>query len=99
MNKETANSNIPILLTIFNIIICFPILIWPLLFFHIGDMLESSINHVWIKFFTMLFYPVIFIGNIFLSRFLFKKGSKKIAILISVILGICGGSFIYTLFF
>lgn len=93
MKKKENNSNIPIWLIVLNILICFPILIWPLLFFHVGDMLESGIKYVWIKFFIMLFYPIIYIVNFFLSNKLFKNGYKQIAILISITLGICGGYF------
>jgi len=98
ISKENINSDIPTWLKKLNIIILFPIIIWPLLFMNAGDMLDSQIEYVWAKFFLMLFYPGILIGNVFLSKKLYNLGYGKIAVMISIFLGLCGGWFVCEIF-
>ena len=98
-NKTTHFSIVPKWLRILNIAILFPILIWPLLFFNAGALLDSSLDYKWIYFFLMLSYPAILIGNIYLSKKLFESGYKKLAIIISLTLGVCGIWFFNSIFY
>jgi len=98
INKVNVSLSVPAWLKILNIIILFPIIIWPLLFFNAGDMLDSGIEYIWIIFLLMLFYPGILVGNIFLSKKLYKNGYGKIAIVISIFLGLCGVWFVCKIF-
>jgi hypothetical protein len=90
-------SNVPILLRMLNILTLFPIIVWPFLFFHVDDMMESSMKYKWPIFIFMLVYPLILIGNIFLTTKLYKLGYKKTANLISIMLAIIFGYLIFQL--
>lgn len=98
IRNEYLNSGIPTWLKMLNISILLPIIIWPLLFMHAGEMLDSQIEYVWIKFLLMLFYPAILIGNIFFSKKLYNQGYGKLAVMISIFLGLCGGWFVCDIF-
>ena len=97
MKMTEVKTIVPTWLKVWNIFILFPISIWPFLFFNVDDMLESSMKCRCIIFVWMLIYPVVLLGNVFLTYKLFKRGHRKTAIFISLLLGVLVAMFMHFL--
>jgi len=88
-SKPTPTKReVPWWLKTVNIILLFPNIFWPLLFFNAGDMLESSLEYKWIKFLAMLLYPGFLVANYILSSRWYKRDQKVLSYGISAVTGI-----------
>ncbi len=92
-------AKVPIWLKALNFFSLLPILLWPFLFLHVDAMLESSMKFKWPIFILMLIYPLILIGNIFLTRKLYKCEYRSVAIQISILLALIFGYLFVKFFF
>ncbi|MBS7787640.1 hypothetical protein KIH23_10055 [Flavobacterium sp. CYK-55] len=87
-DQKIEIASVPTWLRILNILTLFPILVWPFLFFQVDDFLDSDIKYKWIILTLEIIYPLILIGNVFLTNKLCKNGYQNAAITISIALAI-----------